>query len=350
MLVFKSNLFEQMKVIHRGGFSEQERNSYKEVVFSKTLQSMRAVLEVMDRVKIQVASENLARRSIILNLPPKLQGGVLAGEFADTLRKLSKDPAVKDVVSHSRNFQLDKSATYYLNSLDRIMASGYVPTDRDILQLQVKATSSGITETILNVGEMSYKLLGVASQRFTQRRKWIHCFENVTAVMFVVSLSKYDETVYVNKSVASLTMFESICNERWFTKTSIILLLNDIDKFAEKLPNSPLGDYFPDCTGGNDYDAACAYLLNRFVSLNQNTKRQIYAHYTCATDMQQVKFVLSAIQDILLRLYMDVVGLSPEDSGNLSVDVDLFSTISFTGTQAATQGIYRNIEKIEEGD
>jgi guanine nucleotide-binding protein G(i) subunit alpha len=51
-----------------------------------------------------------------------------------------------------------------------------------------------------------------------------------------------------------------------------------------------MGDYFPDYTGGDNYDAACDYLLHRFVSLNQSAaSKQIYAHYTCATDTQQIK-------------------------------------------------------------
>src|SRR6266852_2362908 len=62
--------------------------------------------------------------------------------------------------------------------------------------------------------------------------------------------------------------------------TRQILFLNKIDLFAEKLPRSPLGDYFPDYTGGADYNAACEYLLQRFVSLNQSAAtKQIYAHY-----------------------------------------------------------------------
>lgn len=44
-----------------------------------------------------------------------------------------------------------------------------------------------------------------------------------------------------------------------------ILFLNKIDLFAEKLPRSPLGDYFPDFTGGDNYEAACEYLLHRYV-------------------------------------------------------------------------------------
>ena len=88
----------------------------------------------------------------------------------------------------------------------------------------------------------------------------------------------------------ALMLFESISNSRYFERSALILFLNKIDLFAEKLPHSPLGDYFPDYTGGDNYDAACEYLLHRFVSLNQNAAtKQIYAHYTCATDTQQIK-------------------------------------------------------------
>lgn len=80
-----------------------------------------------------------------------------------------------------------------------------------------------------------------------------------------------------------------------------ILFLNKIDLFAEKLPHSPLGDYFPDYNGGDNYDLACEYLLHRFVSLNQNAAtKQIYAHYTCATDTQQIKCKFNLYHHIYL--------------------------------------------------
>ena len=98
-----------------------------------------------------------------------------------------------------------------------------------------------------------------------------------------------------------------------------------IDLFADKIKHSPLEDFFSDYTGGDNYDAACDYLLHRFVSLNQAAStKQIYAHYTCATDTQQIKceffvltscrnslcvVVLSAIQDILLQLHLRECGL-----------------------------------------
>jgi guanine nucleotide-binding protein G(i) subunit alpha len=82
-----------------------------------------------------------------------------------------------------------------------------------------------------------------------------------------------------------------------------------IDLFREKLPRSPIADYFPDYTGGSDLQAACDYFSSRFVSLNQSTAKQIYVHFTCATETQQIRFVLSAVNDIIIQLNLRDCGL-----------------------------------------
>ena len=68
-----------------------------------------------------------------------------------------------------------------------------------------------------------------------------------------------------------------LTTRRWFTKTSIILFLNKIDLFRAKLPHSPLAETFPEYQGGASYEAACGFLLEKFVGLNQNPTKSIYA-------------------------------------------------------------------------
>jgi G-protein alpha subunit len=96
-------------------------------------------------------------------------------------------------------------------------------------------------------------MFDVGGQR-SERKKWIHCFENVTTILFLVAISEYDQLLFedetVNRMQEALTLFDSICNSRWFIKTSIILFLNKIDRFKEKLPVSPMQNYFPDYEGG----------------------------------------------------------------------------------------------------
>lgn len=185
-----------------------------------------------------------------------------------------------------------------------------------MLRSRVKTT--GITETTFIIGDLTYRMFDVGGQR-SERKKWIHCFENVTTILFLVAISEYDQLLFedetVNRMQEALTLFDSICNSRWFVKTSIILFLNKIDRFKEKLPVSPMKNYFPDyegtrirssamtdpeynrltSEGGPDYAAACDYILNRFVSLNQHETKQIYTHFTCATDTMQIRFVMAAV-------------------------------------------------------
>jgi len=155
-------------------------------------------------------------------------------------------------------------------------------------------------------------MFDVGGQR-SERKKWIHCFENVTAIVFLVAISEYDQLLLedetVNRMQEALTLFDSICNSRWFVKTSIILFLNKIDRFKEKLPISPMRNYFPDYEGGDNYDEASKYILDRFVDLNMTDTKQIYTHFTCATDTSQVKFVMAAVGDIIIQANLRECGL-----------------------------------------
>lgn len=67
----------------------------------------------------------------------------------------------------------------------------------------------------------------------------------------------------------SLVLFDSVVNSRWFKRTSIVLFLNKVDLFRQKLPRSPLSNYFPDYSGGNDVNRAAKYLLWRFNQVNR---------------------------------------------------------------------------------
>jgi len=40
-------------------------------------------------------------------------------------------------------------------------------------------------------------MVDVGGQR-SERRKWIHCFECVTCIIFLVAISEYDQVLYEN--------------------------------------------------------------------------------------------------------------------------------------------------------
>ncbi|KAF3915094.1 hypothetical protein ABW21_db0209356 [Orbilia brochopaga] len=307
----KSTILKQMKLIHEGGYSRDEKESFKEIIFSNTVQSMRVILEAMETLELPLAdSRSDYHVQTIFMQPAQIEGDALSTEVGNAIRALWQDAGVQECFKRSREYQLNDSAKYYFESIDRIAQPEYVPSDQDVLRSRVKTL--GITETTFVIGDLTYRMFDVGGQR-SERKKWIHCFENVTTILFLVAISEYDQLLFedetVNRMQEALTLFDSICNSRWFIKTSIILFLNKIDRFREKLPVSPMKNYFPDFEGGDDYGQACDYILNRFVSLNQSETKQIYTHFTCATDTTQIRFVMAAVNDIIIQENLRNCGL-----------------------------------------
>jgi guanine nucleotide-binding protein G(i) subunit alpha len=100
-----------MKLIHHGGYNDQERESYKEIIYSNTVQSMRAILEALPTLEIGISPQNESRRATIMALPVQLETDSLPREVADAIRGLWMDPAIQEAVRRAREFQLNDSAT-----------------------------------------------------------------------------------------------------------------------------------------------------------------------------------------------------------------------------------------------
>jgi hypothetical protein len=95
--------------------------------------------------------------------------------------------------------------------------------------LRARVRTTGIIETTFRYKDLIYRMFDVGGQR-SERRKWIHCFNDVTAVIFVAALSGYDMKLFedqeTNRIHESLTLFDAICNNHFFINTAIILFLN----------------------------------------------------------------------------------------------------------------------------
>uniref|UniRef100_A0A8C5MY88 Guanine nucleotide-binding protein G(i) subunit alpha-2 n=1 Tax=Leptobrachium leishanense TaxID=445787 RepID=A0A8C5MY88_9ANUR len=309
----KSTIVKQMKIIHEDGYSEEECRQYRAVVYSNTIQSIMAIIKAMGNLKIdfgETARADDARQLFALSCTAEEQG-VLPDDLAGVIRRLWADQGVQACFNRSREYQLNDSAAYYLNDLERIGRSDYVPTQQDVLRTRVKTT--GIVETHFTFKDLHFKMFDVGGQR-SERKKWIHCFEGVTAIIFCVALSAYDlvlaEDEEMNRMHESMKLFDSICNNKWFTETSIILFLNKKDLFEEKITQSPLTICFPEYTGANSYDEAASYIQSKFEDLNKRRDtKEIYTHFTCATDTKNVQFVFDAVTDVIIKNNLKDCGL-----------------------------------------
>jgi len=141
----------------------------------------------------------------------------------------------------------------------------------------------------------------------------MHCFPEVTAVIFCVALSEFDLKLFeddtTNRMQESLRLFREICNSKWFLETSMILFLNKKDLFENKIKKVDLNVCFSDYKGGKNFESAKEFIKEKFLAQNATPKKHIYVHFTCATDTGNVKVVFNAVKDIVLHKVLDDSGL-----------------------------------------
>ena len=308
----KSTIVKQMKIIHDNGFSSEERTQFKAVVYNNIIQSIQVIVKARNRLEIEYEDPARAEdERQLFTLAGSTEEDVLTEELVGIMKRLWADKGIQACFGRAREYQLNDSAGYYLSELDRIGASDYSPTEQDILRTRVKTT--GIIETQFTFKDLHFRMFDVGGQR-SERKKWIHCFEGVTAIIFCVSLSAYDlvlaEDEETNRMQESLQIFDSICNSQWFVKTSIILFLNKKDLFAEKIKTSPLNVCFPEYEGPDTEEDAGAYIREQFEELNGRKKgKELYSHFTCATDTGNIQFVFDAVTDVIIKINLEGCGL-----------------------------------------
>lgn len=331
----KSTIVKQMKIIHQNGFSHEELLEYKPFVYKNVLDCIKNIISAImdlepDLIKNQpdvpqlTIEENNAELSLDTTLDEKGRKHILdiaelndifdyeyslnaeetfSEEIAAKIKHVYNTPEVQTFIKFQQgNFYLIDSTNYFLSDLDRIAQADYIPSQQDILRTRKK--TSGIYDFRFQMSSgLNIHMYDVGGQR-SERKKWIHCFDNVTLIIFCVALSEYDQVLLEensqNRLEESLTLFDSVVNSRWFARTSIVLFLNKIDVFAEKLPYSPLENYFPDYNGGNNINKAAKYILWRFTQVNRSGLN-IYPHVTQATDTSNIQLVFAAVKETILE-------------------------------------------------
>uniref|UniRef100_A0A0V0J9X6 Guanine nucleotide-binding protein G(I) subunit alpha n=2 Tax=Schistocephalus solidus TaxID=70667 RepID=A0A0V0J9X6_SCHSO len=272
---------------------------------------MLAILRGMGQLRINFSdSKRMDDAKFLFQNANVDENGSFSPKVSQAIKALWQDEGVLQCWRRSDEYQLNDSAAYFLDAIDRISSPEYQPTLQDIVRTRVKST--GIVEQTCIFRGLTFRILDVGGQR-SERKKWISCFEGVDAIIFVAALSEYDlirlEDGEMNRMRESMALFHSVCNNRWFRETNILLFLNKWDIFKKKIRTSPLNQCFADYRGANEPDEAGSYIRRRFQALNKNPAKEIYAHFTCATDAENIEHVFNSTADVLIRANLAKQGI-----------------------------------------
>jgi len=296
----KSTIFKQMKILYGKPATEAELLEVKPVIHANVISTMKAILNEAPRLKTVEKIEEQEAYTKFLAMDDDEELTKAHGEVVECLWR---DTGVQATWGMRAEYQVVESISKFFDDVTRIAAADYVPSPADLLLARVR--TSGIVTESYEIDNVIFEMYDVGGQR-NERKKWIHCFDNVTAVIFVGAISEYNQKLFedtsTNRMVEALDLYEEVNNNIHFEKASMLLFLNKRDLFANKIARVPISETaeFADYSGGANYDAGCEYFIDRFRKLNR-PDREFYYHLTCATDTDNVKMVFDTCKDIILR-------------------------------------------------
>ncbi|XP_059640321.1 guanine nucleotide-binding protein alpha-1 subunit isoform X1 [Cornus florida] len=332
----KSTIFKQIKLLFQTGFDEAELKSYISVIHANVYQTIKILYDgseelaqnEADSSKYVLSAENKEIGEKLSEIGGRFDYPHLTKELAREIETLWKDAAIQETYSRGNELQIPDCAHYFMENLQRLSDVNYVPTKEDVLYARVRTT--GVIEIQFSpVGENKksgevYRLFDVGGQR-NERRKWIHLFEGVTAVIFCAAISEYDQTLFEdenkNRMMETRELFEWVLKQPCFEKTSFMLFLNKFDIFEKKVLNVPLNvcdwfkDYQPGSTGRQEVEHAYEFVKKKFEELYfQSTApdrvdRVFKIYRTTALDQKLVKKTFKLVDETLRRRNLFEAGL-----------------------------------------
>jgi len=153
---------------------------------------------------------------------------------------------------------------YLFDNCRRIAGKDYEATRDDILRARIKTT--GVKQTRIQRKDTIVDFVDVGGQR-SERRKWLHCFDGVHAIIFLAALDDFlvpESTGARAKEI--LDLFQEVTGNKALTDTEtiFILYLNKVDLFKEKFEPSKLQACLPNATNVETWQEGVKYIAHRF--------------------------------------------------------------------------------------
>lgn len=323
----KTTVLKQMKLLYDKTYTTEERKAYVPAIWANVVDSLCTILNAMSTSAMQLTNPENEQykeclQSFITSSQPTTSstrartisqaiassqfniGGELPENVVHSILELCKDAGVRECFDKSKQIpDLNESAKHFIDQTDVLFSSNYIPTDQDILYARIVTTQ--ISEHRIVMRNLTLRIFDVAGHK-ALRKKWVPYFDDSLAIIFVAAISAYDQQLREDKTVNrlhdALALFDEVINNKLLINTPVILFLNKIDLLKKKLATSPIQKYMLDYKGDNSYEDSCKYFAKKFLFINQNKSREIYTHFTWATDSSQIKKVFTSVIDLVVQL------------------------------------------------
>jgi len=238
-------------------------------------------------------------------------------ELGERIIKLFNSKAVQHAYSRRNEFWLLDSFEYYLENLPRFCTPDFEPNEDDIVMARIRTTGIVVTnlkqklvrESKHEPEYLDFEVVDVGGQR-NERKKWMHCFDDVRAVLFIVNLAGYDQVLFEdnakNRMVEELELFQKVTHNKIFENTPIFLFLNKKDLFEAMIQKVDMKTRFPDYDGGKNLRAALDFVQRKFEE-RLPTGKTITIEFVSARVKADIRAAFNTVKKTLYEDNRDVL-------------------------------------------
>jgi len=228
-----------------------------------------------------------------------------------------------------RYWNLD-AVDYYMANAKRIFDPNFAPVIEDIIMARKRTTS--ILTSKLTYKNITWNIVDVGGQ-VSERRKWIHQFSEVQAIIYVINLADYTNEMFEvegkNRMHDSLECFDEICHNAIFLETPIYLFFNKRDLFENKIKKGNLlQDCFPEYTGKHDYAEYKNYIVAKYTERMSGKHVKIQKCILSATLKTDVENSFKAVQESIIELNQNDIEMAQKEIQNLEPPQEIFVKVN----------------------
>jgi len=303
----KSTVVKQIAAIWKDGDENAARKKEECAVAIRhnCIEAIQTLLEASKLLSISLADPSL--NPVFEEISSLTESSTLNPDLSEKINRLWKDEGTRTVYNRRSEFWCMDSTNYYLDEVLRLGSDDFEPTDEDQIMMRVRTT--GIVVTQIQELPYTYQIVDVGGQR-SERRKWIHCFDDVKAVIFLEGLAGYNQVLFedptVNRMQESIKLFEELLKNPIFAKTPFFVFLNKKDLFEDMIRTQPLTNCFPEYAGANgDMNEALSYITKKYTDImnTHGNGREVYIHVIAARVRRDIKQAFGEVKDKLKEIY-----------------------------------------------
>lgn len=310
----KSTVVKQLRLIYNKKPSKQEMIATGDSLHQNVIDCMKAIIYACEKFGYTFDQEDQKTADLIKDYD---EGNRIALEFGKDITRLYNSESCQKAKARDDEFWLLDSCSYYMKNLERFTEIGFMPSEEDCVMARIRTTGIVVSplESKLPPNKANpdqpknllLQMVDVGGQR-NERRKWIHCFDDVKAILYIVNLAGYNQVLFEdttkNRMHESLELLGSVSNNVTFADTPIFLFLNKKDLFEKMILKKDLQHVFPQYSGGKNLETALDFIQQKFVSVMPESKRTLSkgVHFVTGCVKKDIKDAFTEVREVLLQM------------------------------------------------